>query len=549
MRVTTGGCAAAEQRRRACRRGAPSPASAGPAGRRRRCRRPRRRRARARRARSPARAGQSRRSRAASAATTARHARGGQRLQPDRARVGPGPQAVQHAPPASTRTRPSAPPARRAGPSRARSRLVTIRAIEQVEGQRAEARATAGGSATRSGTTASSTRRCANGIEHRGEDVRGQQHDDEQRDVAVQAVDDEARACAAPGRQRSVPLMPRTHRRREQDERDRAGAAAQVPQRARAGGGEDHAATGQAPTVTTAPVRVDEPRGQAERLEPPRRGRSAHDRGGARRVGVHARGGGDADGPPHRRGRLAGGGVDDVVDGRARRAATGAPSVLDVARPPPRTVTLLAVGVGAGAVVVGHADEPAAGRDGPGGRHVAAEVDERRRPGRRRDGRRGAVGGQGLGRRAEIEAAPRARAAAAGARASSVTVRQPGRRARRARRRPRRPAPPRSRGRSPGRRAPARRWGRRRPPVCSAARSAAPTACGEQPADRRVTRPPASLARISSESARKRLHARSMASSSATSRRSASRTRGLLDDHDRGGADGLQRGRRRTRCS
>ena len=122
------------------------------------------------------------------------------------------------------------------------------------------------------------------------------------------------RGVRAPGRQRSVPVMPRST-----VVESRTSVIAPVP-RLRYHRGLGPAAArimrvaGQAPTVTTAPVRVDEPRGQAERLEPARRGRSAHDRRGARRVGVHARGRGDGDGAPHRRRRLAGARVDDVMD-------------------------------------------------------------------------------------------------------------------------------------------------------------------------------------------------------------------------------------------
>ena len=65
----------------------------------------------------------------------------------------------------------------------------------------------------------------------------------------------------------------------------------------------------------------------------------------------------------------------------------------------------LALGVGTGAMVVGHVDDPAARGGGACRRHVATEVDERGGARRHGDAPRGAVGGQRLGRRPEIQAA------------------------------------------------------------------------------------------------------------------------------------------------
>ena len=99
-------------------------------------------------------------------------------------------------------------------------------------------------------------------------------------------------------------------------------------------------------TVTTPPLGVDQPRGQAERLEPPRRGRAAHDRGGARRVGVDARGRGDADGPP-RPARPARRWPGRRCGGRPRRrVASGAPWCSTWPAPPPIDGHALAVGLG-----------------------------------------------------------------------------------------------------------------------------------------------------------------------------------------------------------
>ena len=169
-------------------------------------------------------------------------------------------------PPASRHTRPSAPPARRAGPSRARSEARYDQRDEQVEGERAETepqRAVA----RRERDERVDDPQVREGVEQRGEDVRRQQHDHEQGDVAVQAVDDEARR-ARPGRQRSVPVIPRIT-----VAESRTSVIAPVPRlRYHSGLGPAAArittATGHAPTVTTPPLGSDQPRREAERLEP-----------------------------------------------------------------------------------------------------------------------------------------------------------------------------------------------------------------------------------------------------------------------------------------
>ncbi len=287
----------------------------------------------------------------------------------------------------------------------------------------------------------------------------------------MQAVDEEAWQPGG-GAPAQRPRDAEDDGRREEDERDRAGAAAQVPERAR-----------RRPRRS---CRVPRPRADvhdgARSGSTSRAGRpsdSSHAGASAPRtiaavLAVFASthdAAVDAHGAPGRRGRLAGRRVDDVMDGapapapaadagarRRQRAAATARS-----RWPRRA--------GPGAVVVGDVDRPAAGWDRSGGRDVATEADQRRRPRRRRDGGRGAVGREGLRRRAEVEAAFRGRAAAGGAarRASRSASRPPGR-PRTAP--PRRRAPPRSRGRSRARPAPTRRSGRRR--RRSARRPAAP---------------------------------------------------------------------------
>ena len=155
-----------------------------------------------------------------------------------------------------------------------------------------------------------------------------------------------------------------------------------------------------------------------------RRRGSAHDRGGARRVGVHARGRGDADRPPHRRGRLAGA-RDRRCDGRrARRAATGARSC---SRSPGRRRSRPRAGPrrrgrrggrrsrgrSSRAAGTGPAVATSPPRLTSVGEPVAAAMAARR-----------AIGGQRLGRRPEIQAAS-GRRRSSRRRASSSTVRQP----------------------------------------------------------------------------------------------------------------------------
>ena len=327
----------------------------------------------------------------------------GQRLQPRGARVGSGPEAVQQRDrPARVRDPVDRPPG--AQPEPRPDQAGHDERDQQVERERSEPEPQR---PVRRGERDDGVERAQVGerVEHRREDVRGEQHDDEKRQVPVQAVDEEPRQPGG-GAPAQRPRDAEDDGRREEDERDRAGAAAQVPERAR-GGRDDHAASlGQAPTCTTAPVGVDEPRGQAERLEPCRRVRAADDRGGARGVRVHARRRGHAHGAPGRRGRLAGRRVDDVMDdppAPAPPAHAGARRRQRAAAqrdPLPRRA-------GPGAVILGDVDRPAAGRDRSGGRDVAAEAHQRRRPRRRRDGGRGAVGREGLRGRAEVEARAR----------------------------------------------------------------------------------------------------------------------------------------------
>ena len=85
------------------------------------------------------------------------------------------------------------------------------------------------------------------------------------------------------------------------------------------------------------------------------------------------------------------------------------------------------------------------------------------------------------------------------------------------------------------------------PPVRSAARSATPTAAANSGLTRR-TRPADALTQDSSESARKRLHARSMASSSVRSSATASGVARLLDHHHRRAPEGRERSRRPGRA-
>ena len=77
--------------------------------------------------------------------------------------------------------------------------------------------------------------------------------------------------------------------------------------------------------------------------------------------------------------------------------------MLDVARPPSRIATIGPGASTAGAVVVGDAQRPAAAGGRSGGGHVTAEGDEDAGAGRVVHALRAAVGGVGLGDRAEVE--------------------------------------------------------------------------------------------------------------------------------------------------
>ena len=188
-------CATRPAGRRACRRGAPSPRPAGPAR-----RRPRRRRRRRRRGPGHPRACPPAPASRAGAAPPARR-----RRRPTHTAVSACSQSERASVPVPSRAAPrrastayaaqcTARQARR--PRRARSRLVTIEGEQQVEGQCAEAepqRAVV----RREGDDGVERAQMREGVEHRGEDVRGEQHHDQQRDVAVQAVDHEARRAHA----------------------------------------------------------------------------------------------------------------------------------------------------------------------------------------------------------------------------------------------------------------------------------------------------------------------------------------------------------------
>ena len=109
-----------------------------------------------------------------------------------------------------------------------------------------------------------------------------------------------------------------------------------------------------------------------------------------------------ADGSPPRRRRLAGRGVDDVVQhaspappAAGGRAGRGQATVLDGHH--------RAAVVGRGVVAVGDPDDPAVRGRWPGHGDVAAEADEHPGPRRRSGERGGAIGAPRLGRGAEVE--------------------------------------------------------------------------------------------------------------------------------------------------
>ena len=110
---------------------------------------------------------------------------------------------------------------------------------------------------------------------------------------------------------------------------------------------------------------------------------------------------------PRRRGRAAGARVEDVVDALRRSLAPAPHGRADeVARPPP-AMRDRRRRLGRRRVVVGDAARPAARRRRARDRDVAAEADEDAAPARCGRRARGAVGGERLGGRAEIELDPR----------------------------------------------------------------------------------------------------------------------------------------------
>ena len=163
-------------------------------------------------------------------------------------------------------------------------------------------------------------------------------------------------------------------------------------------------------------------------------------------------------------------------------------------------------------VVVGHADLPALPRRLSGDRDVTAEAHEHPAACEIGRPRRDAVGGQRLGRGAQVQpdAARRTQRPLLGVPLQPSPARAPDRRARRA---GRRRGPGRSRGRSPARERPRRSSGRRR-------RWSAPPPGARRTPPRRAAAPPATVApraaftREISESGRKRLHAASIAANS-----------------------------------
>ena len=208
----------------------------------------------------------------------------------------------------------------------------------------------------------------------------------QQRDVAVQRVDEEAR----PARRAQAAHVDHAERDRERQQQQRDGArrARQVPVGARPGAGQQrvHAArasswpavacAGQSPTVVTR--RRGRPGGPAARAAASHAGAASPrtKRGGRGDVGIGAGGGGDAHGAPHAPRGPSRGGVDDVVHARARRGSSAARRCSRWRGRPSRIETVWPRRRGVAAVVVGDADPPAAGRRRPGGGDVAAEADE-----------------------------------------------------------------------------------------------------------------------------------------------------------------------------
>ena len=206
---------------------------------------------------------------------------------------------------------------------------------------------------------------------------------------------------------------------RQQHERDRAGAARQVPvgarsergvrlrgSRRRLQGARDReilACLGPPAQVKRGPVVADEATREPQRGKPRGRAAAAHDRGGARDVCVQTTGGRHARRSPAAVCRQAGRWVQQMVnDGSAR---TTPPARRGARRR--QTAGLqrdgLTRSVGVGPVVVGHTYPPPLGRRWTGGGDVAAEADEHSAAGGPRSISRRVVGGERLRGRAEVE--------------------------------------------------------------------------------------------------------------------------------------------------
>ena len=327
-------------------------------------------------------------------------------------------------------------------------------------------------------------------VEHAGDDVDDEQHDHQQRDVAVQRVDREPR----PARR------DREAHRAEHAEHDaggqqhqghRTGAAGEVPVGARAGGGEralmrrvrSSVARGQPARWRTVPSARDQPARQTQRGQP------ARPRASPRTIAAVLAMLASRHEPAatltvrqHDRRRPAGGRVDQVMGIVRSRSASAARSC---SRWPGRRCCSVIHCPGAstaGAMVVGDPHAPAVGGRRAGDGDVAAEADEHAAARPPRWARsRGAVGGQRLGGRAEVEADAASEPDRPGARGrpdrppagdrANATPSAPRRRPRRGRAPPRR-----SRGRSRARSAPAPTVGSTSPSVSRAARSASSTA-------------------------------------------------------------------------
>ena len=224
-------------------------------------------------------------------------------------------------------------------------------------------------------------------IEHAGDDVHDEQHDHQQGNVAVQAVDREPR----PARRRIPDSSNHAQHdaRREQHHRHRPGGAGQIPVRAGSETGRD----------------ADQPARQPERLEPRHGSLSPDDRGGARDVRVETARGRDADGPPFALNRVARGGIDEMVRG-ARVRAPPAHHGARCGQSPGLKRDPLTRRVLARAVVIGDSHPPPAQYRLTRDCKVAAERDERAALRGLAGGGGRAVGRQGLGGGAQIELDP-----------------------------------------------------------------------------------------------------------------------------------------------